>query len=70
MQGDISYEDKLAFITSYMMQKTHTFQVELLEEVPFEWEITKQVDYLYERITNGVEVPNPTVRFNQPKQAV
>ena len=69
MRNDITYEDKLAYITSYMVQHTNEFQVKLLEEIPDGWTISRQVDYLYERITQGVEMSASQVRFNESKQA-
>ena len=67
MQNETGYEDKLAYITSHMVRMQHAYQVLLLEQVPYEWPMTKQVDFLYERITKGRALPNTELRPNKPQ---
>ena len=53
MNRIVKYEDKLAYITDFATKLSDKQQQELFEEASSNNSISKQVDYLYERIITG-----------------
>ena len=53
MNRIVKYEDKLAYIPDFATKLSDKQQQELFEEASSNNSISKQVDYLYERIITG-----------------
>lgn len=70
MSKTITYDDKLVFVTDYMIKLPNDKQVLIMEEVPDHWGMKKRVDYLYDRVSKIVERNNPGLRSDQPEPAL
>jgi len=66
----VSYDDKLSFITDFIMRLPKERQVEFMEVASANRPIQQQVDIIYDHIKAIVESHNPGLRPNKPKQAV
>jgi len=64
MHGNVSYEDKLVFITDFITKLPKDKQVEFMEVATATAPIQQQVDIIYEHIVKIVERNNPGFRPN------
>ncbi len=65
---DPSYDDKLAFITDFIVRLPKERQVEFMEVASAAAPIQQQVDIIYDHIVQIVACNNPGLRLDQPKQ--
>lgn len=70
MHQSVSYDDKLSFITDFIMRLPKERQVEFMEVASANSPIQQQVDIIYDHIKAIVESHNPGLRPNKPQQAV
>ena len=70
MPKQITYDDKIVFITDYISKLPKTSQIELLEEAPSDLTMVQTVDFLYAKVAAIVARNNPGLRFNQPQPPV
>ncbi len=62
MRNEISYDDKMAFITDFISKLPNAEQIETLSQAPDHLNIFQRVDFLYERIQAIVASRNPGLR--------
>jgi hypothetical protein len=65
---DPSYDDKLAFITDFIVRLPKERQVEFMEVASANAPIQQQVDIIYDHISQIVARHNSGLRPDQPKQ--
>lgn len=65
---DPSYDDKLAFITDFIVRLPKERQVEFMEVASAAAPIQQQVDIIYDHISQIVAGHNPGLRPHQPQQ--
>ena len=65
---DPSYDDKLAFITDFIVRLPKERQVEFMEVASANAPIQQQVDIIYDYISQIVARHNSGLRPDQPKQ--
>ena len=68
MHEAISYEDKLAFVTDFIVKLPKQRQVEFMEVASCTAPIQEQVDTIYDHLRQIVERDNPGLRPNESKQ--
>lgn len=69
MHENVSYDDKLVFITDFIMKLPKEKQVEFMEVATATAPIQQQVDLIYDHIVQIMASNNPGLRFDQSKQA-
>tara|TARA_Y100000004_G_scaffold145886_1_gene166544 strand:+ start:1877 stop:2077 length:201 start_codon:yes stop_codon:yes gene_type:complete len=65
MHEAISYDDKLAFVTDYIVKLPKHQQVQFLEVASCTAPIQEQVDTIYDHLRQIVERDNPGLRPNE-----
>ena len=66
MNGEITHDDRMAFITDFMSKLNGDQQVEIMEHAPASLPIEEQAKIVYEQIRKIVERNNPGLRSSQP----
>jgi len=69
MHEAISYEDKLAFVTDFIVKLPKQRQVEFMEVASCTAPIQEQVDTIYDHLRQIVERDNPGLRPDKSQQA-